>query len=122
MVVITVVGVMVRVVQVEGVVVVVGGERKGGGELAIYVILAQAPADNLLGMYKRVGGGGVGVRREAASITVYCTRRGGNRRCVLLMVFVWIWSSSPGGRAIRCRRPSLLARCGGVGGLLSQAF
>ena len=37
--------------------------EEGGWGVAIYVSLAQAPADFLLRLYKRVGGGGVGVRR-----------------------------------------------------------
>ena len=47
-------GGMVRVVKVWVVVVAVGGGRKGGGELASYVILAQAPGRHLLGMHKLV--------------------------------------------------------------------
>ena len=37
------------------------------------------------------------MRRESACITVYCTCRGGNRRCVLPMVFVLIWCLEDGG-------------------------
>ena len=47
-------GVMVRVMQVWVVVVAVGGGRKGGGELASYVSLAQALGRHLLLMCKLV--------------------------------------------------------------------
>ena len=74
-----------------------GWGREGGWGVGYLRQLAQAPADNLLGMYKRVRGEDVGVRREAAVITVCCTHRGGNRQCVLRMVFVVIWCLEHGG-------------------------